>query len=155
MLSGSDRSRQGLAKQYNVTPRHAALRLNRGRRVRSFRLLEPGVAEVVDADKPRPGAREVLVRVAAASLCHTDVVLVSGPANLGLHDIPLPMTIGHEFAGWVEEVGAAVTEWTVGDAVAPYIQIGCGKCDSCQRGEDNICARGFRGAGVHSDGGAA
>ncbi|GAA2848574.1 alcohol dehydrogenase AdhP [Pseudonocardia halophobica] len=82
--------------------------------MRAWRL-DLGGFELVEVPRPRVPAEGVLVEVAAAGLCHTDVMhLDLGPAHLPVS----PMTLGHETAGRIVEVGAAVTGWAVGDRVA-------------------------------------
>jgi propanol-preferring alcohol dehydrogenase len=66
------------------------------------------------------------------------------------------VTLGHELAGWIESLGEGVTGWDVGQPVAVYIVQGCGRCEACDKGRDNLCKRGvFRSPGVHYDGGIA
>lgn len=91
----------------------------------------PRVAEVVIPACPPDGA---LVRVEATGVCRSDWHAWRG------HDpVPLPMIPGHEFAGVVAEVGAAVTRFRVGDRVtAPFVN-GCGRCEWCRRGDAQVC----------------
>src|SRR3984885_13817092 len=89
----------------------------------------------LDLDPPREG--EVLIRFAAAGLCHSDDHLRTG-------DIPVryPIVGGHEGAGVVEQVGAGVTRLAVGDhVVASFLPV-CGKCRFCARGQTNLCDYG-------------
>jgi NAD+-dependent secondary alcohol dehydrogenase Adh1 len=69
--------------------------------------------------------------------------------------IDLPRTLGHENAGWVHEVGSAVDEVGVGDAVICYPQLSCGLCPACRIGDDMRCARGLNFTGLTRDGGFA
>jgi len=106
----------------------------------------PFSIEDVDLDEPRAG--EVLVRVAAAGLCHTDLVSRDG----GLPP-PLPAVLGHEGAGVVEQVGPGVTKVMPGDPVVLTFA-SCGQCGNCRAGQPTACinflARNF--AGVRPDG---
>src|SRR5260370_41408762 len=77
---------------------------------------EVGKIAVEELDRPRPGPGEVLVRVAAAGVCHTDVTALAG----GL-PVPLPAVLGHEGAGVVEAVGAGGSTGAAGDHVGPSI----------------------------------
>jgi aryl-alcohol dehydrogenase len=91
----------------------------------------PFVRETLELDAPGPG--EVLVKVKAVGVCHTDLNTQSGDMPL-----PLPGVFGHEGAGIVEQVGEGVTEVEVGDHVIlgwPY----CGTCRNCRRGEHRYC----------------
>ena len=93
----------------------------------------PFVRETLEIDEPGPG--EVLVKVKAVGVCHTDLNTQSGDMPL-----PLPGVFGHEGAGIVEQVGEGVTEVEVGDHVIlgwPY----CGTCRNCRRGEHRYCDR--------------
>ena len=90
--------------------------------------------EVTEVDLAGPGAGEVLVRVAAAGLCHSDLSAVTG-------DRPrrLPAVAGHEAAGVVEEVGAGVTGFAPGDHVVMVFVASCGACPVCLGGRPNLC----------------
>ena len=97
---------------------------------------------------------EVIVRIAGAGVCRTDLHIQQGWfAQLGLVDVPY--TLGHENAGWVHEVGAAVANVAVGDAVICHPQLSCGICPACRRGEDMHCAQGLNFTGLTRDGGFA
>ncbi|MBV8950422.1 MAG: alcohol dehydrogenase catalytic domain-containing protein, partial [Actinobacteria bacterium] len=123
--------------------------------MRALQIFGPGEARLTDVPEPHAGLGEVRLRVGAASLCHTDVALKRDPASMGLPNLPLPMTIGHEFVGWVDEIGEGVTGIDMGQLAAPLISQGCGHCSACARGQDNVCAKGFSAIGVHRDGGIA
>ncbi|WP_017932712.1 NAD(P)-dependent alcohol dehydrogenase [Nocardioides sp. Iso805N] len=96
----------------------------------------PTLAEV---DKPVPGPGEVLLKVAGAGACHSDVAIYrefkQGQPGA---QVP-PFVLGHENSGWVEEVGPGVTGFTPGDAYLVYGPIGCGHCKACSRGQDTYC----------------
>ncbi len=115
-------------------------------------------AELREVAQPDPGPGQVLVRIAAAGACHSDLHL--------MHDFPAgvmpfdpPFTIGHENAGWVEAVGAGVSDLEVGTPVAVYGPWGCGRCHRCLRGMENYCERqadlAISGGGLGADGGMA
>ena len=95
---------------------------------------------------------DVLVRVGGAGVCATDLHAIDGlmePAG-----VTLPRVLGHENAGWVEEVGAGVATVSPGDAVLVYPPWSCGLCVACRRGDDMHCER-HRFTGLSVDGGFA
>ncbi len=99
-------------------------------------LLEPGtplVVEEIELDEPRED--EVLVRVAAAGVCHSDLHLADGV----LGDGRWPIVLGHEGAGIVERVGSRVTNVAPGDHVAFCFVPACGDCRACRSGHPNLC----------------
>jgi len=112
---------------------------------------------VVDVPQPEPGPGQVVVRVAAAGACHSDLHVMDLPA--GLLPVSVPFTLGHECTGTVAAIGAGVTTWSEGDRVAVYGPWGCGACWRCARGEENYCVRaaalGLAPAGLGSDGAMA
>ncbi|MET9129998.1 Zn-dependent alcohol dehydrogenase [Streptomyces antibioticus] len=94
-------------------------------------------AEVVDDLQVRePGPGEVLVAVAAAGLCHSDLSVIDGTIPF-----PAPVVLGHEGAGVVAEVGAGVTHVRPGDHVALSTLASCGACAECDRGRPTMCRR--------------
>ena len=113
--------------------------------------------EVNDIPVPEPGPGEVLLQVAAAGLCHSDLHLMEWPDGLLPYD--LPFTLGHENAGYVAAVGSGVTGVAEGDAVIVYGPWGCGSCWRCAQGMENICERveerRAHGGGLGRDGGLA
>jgi propanol-preferring alcohol dehydrogenase len=112
---------------------------------------EPELREV---EVPEPGPGAVLVKVAAAGLCHSDLHLMEWPE--GTLPWTLPFTLGHETAGVVAALGAGVTAFDEGDAVLVYGPWGCGACPQCARGAENLCPnRGAGGCGLGFDGGLA
>jgi propanol-preferring alcohol dehydrogenase len=112
---------------------------------------EPELREV---DVPVPGPGEVLVKVAAAGLCHSDLHVMGWPE--GKLPWELPFTLGHENAGIVAALGEGATRLAEGDAVVVYGPWGCGACTQCIRGAENLCDFRFgRGCGVGYDGGLA
>jgi len=92
-----------------------------------------GVETVPD---PTPGPREVVIEVAAAGICGTDLHILQGEFAPTLPIIP-----GHEFSGTVVALGAEVTEVAVGDRVAADPSLHCGECYECRRGRGNMCER--------------
>lgn len=94
-----------------------------------------------DIHKPTVSSpEEVLVRVGAAGLCHSDLHLINGDWKRSL-PLNLPKTPGHEICGWVEETGSLVPEQGVrkGDLVAVFGGWGCGLCVYCKRGDEQMC----------------
>ncbi|WP_372610781.1 S-(hydroxymethyl)glutathione dehydrogenase/class III alcohol dehydrogenase [Halomonas sp.] len=106
--------------------------------------------ELVDIDVEGPGAGEVLVRIVATSVCHTDAYTLSGTDPEG----NFPAVLGHEGAGVVQEVGAGVTSVRPGDHVIPLYTAECGQCKFCLSGKTNLCdaVRATQGKGVMPDG---
>lgn len=103
----------------------------------------------VPAPEPRPG--EVVVRVTAAGLCHTDLHFISGLLDLGV----APVTLGHEIVGRIEEVGAGVPPARAGERVIVHYYAGCGACRFCLAGEENLCDALRAEHGFVTDGGFA
>ncbi|MGA3109492.1 MAG: L-threonine 3-dehydrogenase [Candidatus Bathyarchaeia archaeon] len=110
---------------------------------------EPGLKQI-EADRPLPGYREVLVKVKVTSVCGTDYHIYRWDEWAQEHIKP-PRIIGHEFAGEVVEVGPDVTSRKVGDMVAAESHIACGTCYQCRTGNSHICER-LRIIGVDVDG---
>jgi alcohol dehydrogenase len=113
------------------------------------------------AETPKPQGREVLVRVERCGLCHSDLHIQDGYADLGggkkldtTRGMTLPFTLGHEIAGVVEEIGPGADKSLIGKKRAVFPWIGCGKCKDCLNGDENLCARN-RYLGVAIDGGFA
>ena len=98
---------------------------------------EPLKLEEVEEPKA-DGPLDVVVRLGGAGLCRTDLHIIEGQWA-PLTGIELPYTPGHENAGWVEEVGSAVTNVEVGDAVIVHPLITCGLCRACRAGDDMHC----------------
>lgn len=113
------------------------------------------------AETPKPQGREVLVRIERCGLCHSDLHIQDGYADLGngkkldtTKGMTLPFTLGHEIAGVVDEVGPDVDKALIGKKKAVFPWIGCGQCRDCLNGDENLCARN-RYLGVAIDGGFA
>jgi alcohol dehydrogenase len=112
-------------------------------------------------ETPKPVARQVLVRIERCGLCHSDLHIQDGYADLGggkkldtTRGMALPFTLGHEIAGIVEEVGADLSKDLVGSRKAVFPWIGCGQCRDCANGDENLCLK-QRFLGVAIDGGFA
>ncbi|MBF68777.1 MAG: S-(hydroxymethyl)glutathione dehydrogenase/class III alcohol dehydrogenase [Gammaproteobacteria bacterium] len=109
---------------------------------------KPLSIEEVEVAGPKAG--EVLIRVAATGVCHTDAFTLSGDDPEGL----FPVILGHEGGAIVEEVGEGVTSVAPGDHVIPLYTAECGQCKFCKSGKTNLCAavRTTQGQGVMPDG---
>jgi D-arabinose 1-dehydrogenase-like Zn-dependent alcohol dehydrogenase len=112
-------------------------------------------------EAPKPAGKEVLIRIERCGLCHSDLHIQDGYADLGggkkldtTRGMTLPFTLGHEIAGVVEEVGPEVSNDLIGAKRAVFPWIGCGHCLSCLAGDENLCAK-QRFLGVTIDGGFA
>jgi threonine dehydrogenase-like Zn-dependent dehydrogenase len=110
----------------------------------------PGTVLVREVPDLQPGPGDVLIRVAAAGVCGTDVHIVTGHHM----QATLPLVPGHEIAGHVESVGEGVRDLTVAQAVAVDPVIACGTCHFCRRGLRNHCLR-FGAIGITQHGGFA
>lgn len=113
--------------------------------------------EVVHVPDPTPGPGQVLLKVTAAGVCHSDFAVMNRPAE-GF-PYPLPLTLGHEGVGTVAALGPGVTAVQEGDAVAVYGPWGCGTCAKCAEGKENYCLRadelGIRPPGLGAPGAIA
>jgi len=116
--------------------------------------------ELMEVPKPTPGPAEVVVKIGGAGACHSDLHLMHD-FQPGMMPWTMPFTLGHENAGWVDSVGAAVTSVSEGDAVAVYGAWGCGKCSRCEQGFEDYCEDQAKapvvggGGGLGLDGGMA
>jgi NAD+-dependent secondary alcohol dehydrogenase Adh1 len=107
-------------------------------------------------DVPEPkiaGPLDVIVKIGGAGVCRTDLHIIEGQWDAAMHPA-LPYTIGHENAGWVHEVGSAVTNVQVGDTVILHPTPTCGLCRACRAGDDMHCSSSTF-PGLDSDGGMA
>ncbi|MFT6985645.1 MAG: S-(hydroxymethyl)glutathione dehydrogenase/alcohol dehydrogenase [Psychromonas sp.] len=109
---------------------------------------QPLSIEEVDVMLPRKG--EVLVRIVATGVCHTDAFTLSGEDPEGV----FPAILGHEGAGVVEQLGEGVTSVQIGDHVIPLYTAECGECKFCKSGKTNLCSavRETQGKGLMPDG---
>ncbi|QLH08527.1 alcohol dehydrogenase [Candidatus Nitrosotenuis sp. DW1] len=117
--------------------------------------------EIMEIETPKPKDVEVVVKVKATGVCHSDLHLWEGGYDTGDgfmkvtdRGVKFPVTPGHEIVGTVSEIGAAVQGIRVGDNVLVYPWIGCGICSACRVGNDNICDAP-RSLGVFQNGGYA
>jgi len=119
--------------------------------MKAVRLVQLG-KPLEDAEVPLPeiGPSEVLVRVAACGICHSDAHYRENISRID----PLPVTLGHEVAGRVETGGEEVHHVSPGDRVYVHYLVSCGSCDFCRRGSEQFCIKGQM-IGKHRDGGYA
>jgi propanol-preferring alcohol dehydrogenase len=112
---------------------------------------------VVTVPDPEPGPGQVLLKVTAAGVCHSDIAVMSRPAENFPYELPL--TLGHEGVGTVTALGDGVTGPSEGDPVAVYGPWGCGTCAKYAEGKENYCLRadalGIRPPGLGSPGAIA
>ncbi len=108
----------------------------------------PKQLRVEQVDVPRPGPGEVLVKVAANGLCHTDVTYYEAkiPEKTRIY----PLILGHEAAGKVVARGAGVSGLAEGDSVLLPPVYGCGECDYCEVGLDNLCRKSIMLGGTRN-----
>jgi D-arabinose 1-dehydrogenase-like Zn-dependent alcohol dehydrogenase len=131
--------------------------------MKSYRLTAfHGPLEAHTADTPGPSGDQVLLRVRASGVCHSDLHIVDGGYDLGdgrrlnveRHGVHLPLVMGHEIAGEVVAVGDRVEGIDVGRAYVVYPWLGCGACAVCEGGDEQLCATP-RALGIYQDGGYA
>lgn len=121
------------------------------RTMKAIRLVRAGQPlEAHEVPVPELGANDVLVRVQAAGICHSDAHYRAGISKVE----PLPMTLGHEVAGVVAEIGGEVARVKAGDRVCLHYLGTCGDCDWCRLGNEQFC-RSAQMIGKHRDGGYA
>lgn len=129
--------------------------------MKSYSVVEFGAPlQIRTADQPAPQGTEVVLRVRATGVCHTDLHIHEGGYDLGggrrlsfkERGIKLPLTLGHETVGEVVAAGSEAKGVKAGDIRLVFPWIGCGNCPACKRGEENICAAP-RSLGVFRDGG--
>jgi propanol-preferring alcohol dehydrogenase len=113
-------------------------------------LAENRPLKLVDLPVPQPRAGEILVRVSACGVCHTELDEIEGRLKPRL-----PIVLGHEIVGKVESPGSGATKFKIGDRVGiAWIYSACGKCRFCKEGNENLCAE-FVGTGHGANGGYA
>ena len=129
--------------------------------MKSYSLVEFGQKlQARTGDTPHPEGTQVVLRVRATGVCHTDLHVQEGGYDLGggkrlsfkERGIKLPLTLGHETVGEVVALGPEARDVRIGDTRLVFPWIGCGVCAACARGEENICAAP-RSLGVFCDGG--
>jgi propanol-preferring alcohol dehydrogenase len=119
--------------------------------MKAVRLVAPGKPlEMFEVPLPQPGHGDVLVKVKAAGICHSDAHYRAGKSRVE----PLPLTLGHEVAGVVEIVGPGVSKLKEGDRVCAHYMATCGHCLFCDRGIEQFCESG-KMIGKYRDGGYA
>ncbi len=130
------------------------------RQMRSYRLTQFGspLKEIIESP-PVPTGTQVLLRVRACGVCHSDIHLSEGFFDLGRgrkadlsNAIQPPRILGHEIVGVVDELGPDASGVQVNDRRVVYGWGGCGQCARCRTGQENLCARP-KNLGVHRDGG--
>src|SRR5512135_1450749 len=138
--------------------------------MKSFRVAEFNAPlKEIDEPTPQPAGTQVMLKVKAAGVCHSDLHIWEGGYDLGhgrkplsLKDrgVSLPLTMGHETVGEIVAFGPEVTAddkhgLKVGDVVLAYPWLGCGKCKTCIAGDENMCIVKPSALGVYCDGGYA
>ena len=130
--------------------------------MKSYKVIEFGKPlQRVDEPTPSPKGTEVVVRITAAGVCHSDVHLWEGFFDMGggnkystARTINPPRVLGHEIVGEVEAVGSQATGAKVGQRAVVYPWIGCGQCWYCSSGNEHLCAQP-QALGIGKDGGFA
>lgn len=119
--------------------------------MKAVRLISPGQPLMLqELPLPVMGAEDVLITVKAAGICHSDAHYRAGKSTVD----PLPMTLGHEVAGVIAQIGDHVSNYKVGDRVCVHYMITCGKCPYCYQGFEQFCKSG-KMIGKYRDGGYA
>jgi len=119
--------------------------------MKAIRLVHPGQPlELHEVPEPQPCAHDVLIRIKAAGICHSDVHYRAGKSKVE----PLPLTLGHEVSGVIEAIGRDVTEFQPGDRVCLHYLATCGNCEWCVGGDEQFCPSAQM-IGKHRDGGYA
>lgn len=112
--------------------------------------IEEKPLELEDWSIPAPGPKQILVKISACGVCHTELDEIEGRLQPSL-----PIILSHEIVGRVESFGAEVTKYKSGDRVGiGWINYACGKCRFCRQGNENLCSE-FQGTGCHANGGYA
>jgi S-(hydroxymethyl)glutathione dehydrogenase/alcohol dehydrogenase len=132
----------------STQPDTRRLKVIKSRAAVAFEAKKP--LEIVEVDVAPPQEGEVLVKIVATGVCHTDAYTLSGADPEGL----FPTILGHEGGGIVEAVGPGVKDLKVGDHVIPLYTAECGECKFCTSGKTNLCGavRATQGKGVMPDG---
>ncbi|MGD8574501.1 MAG: alcohol dehydrogenase catalytic domain-containing protein, partial [Gammaproteobacteria bacterium] len=103
-----------------------------------------------DVSVPTPGHNDLLIRIRRTAICGTDIHIYNWD-EWAQKTIPVPMVVGHEFAGEVVDMGSEVTGFAVGDRVSGEGHITCGHCRNCRAGQRHLCANTV-GVGVNRPG---
>ena len=104
--------------------------------------IESRPLELADLPIPKPKSGEILVKISACGVCHTELDEIEGRLQSRL-----PIILGHEIVGKVESLGSAVTKFKIGDRLGvAWIHSACGKCSFCKEGNENLCSE-FQGTG--------
>jgi len=114
--------------------------------MKAVELVAPAQLRVVERTTPEPGPGEVRIAVSSVGICGTDMEFYRGRRSAGY-----PFVLGHECAGRIDAIGEGVSEWSIGTPVTVRPNFGCGRCEFCVDGKDNVCPDG-RGLGVRIDG---
>jgi propanol-preferring alcohol dehydrogenase len=112
--------------------------------------IEKEPLKMVDLPDPAPGPMEILIKISACGVCHTELDEIEGrlPPKL-------PIVLGHQIVGRVEKLGSGAKHFKIGDRVGiAWINSACGTCHFCREGNENLCLE-FRGTGCHANGGYA
>lgn len=112
--------------------------------------VEEAPLELKEVPTPKPNGREILIKVSVCGICHTELDEIEGRVTP-----KLPIILGHQVIGRVEELGPKASRYTVGDRVGvAWIYSACGECYYCRNGMENLCGS-FMGTGCHANGGYA
>jgi len=112
--------------------------------------IENGPLKMEELPDPVPGPKEILVKISACGICHTELDEIEGrlPPKL-------PIVPGHQIVGRIEGLGSGATKFVLGDRVGiAWIHSACGRCSFCKEGLENLCSE-FRATGCHAHGGYA
>ena len=132
--------------------------------MKAWVLGDPHEMKLIEKPVPVPGPTEVLVKVGAIAVCHTDIeVLHHGHPAMIEGELPFnkEFVMGHEYMGRVVKTGPGVDEWQPGDRIAVEVHAGCGRCPKCREGMYTSChnysyrSKGHRANGFTTDGGFA
>ncbi len=132
--------------------------------MKAWVLGDPHEMKMIEKPVPEPGPAEVLVKVGAIAVCHTDIeVLHHGMPAMVEGELPFnkDFVMGHEYMGTVVKAGPGVDEWSPGDRITVEVHAGCGRCQKCREGMYTSChnysyrSKGHRANGFTTDGGFA
>jgi propanol-preferring alcohol dehydrogenase len=118
--------------------------------LRGISPIENRPLELVELPIPQPESKQILVKVSACGVCHTELDEIEGRVKPRL-----PIILGHEIVGKVESLGSQATKFKIGDRVGiAWIHNACGSCVFCKEGNENLCPE-FEGTGCQANGGYA